>query len=245
MSKMVIETQDVTKTYRRGKIDVPALRGINLTIPHGDIACIIGPSGSGKTTLLNLIGGLDKPTSGKVFVDGLNLTTLNEKQLADYRLRKIGFIFQLYNLIPTLTALENVETPLAFAKVSKSERRSRAAELLKKVGLEHRIEHKPDELSGGEQQRVAIARALANKPSVILADEPTGDLDSKTAVNFMELVKELNEKEDQTFIIVTHDPLVAYECTRAYTIRDGQIQREFSRDEVRELIPRIDLTGIG
>jgi putative ABC transport system ATP-binding protein len=242
MSKIVVETRELMKTYRRGKIDIPALRGINIRIYHGDIACLIGPSGSGKTTILNLISGLDKPTSGKIFVDGLDITTLNGKQLADFRLTKIGFIFQFYNLIPTLTALENVEIPMAFAGVPKNKRKLRAAELLKMVGLEQRIDHKPDELSGGEQQRVAIARALANKPAIILADEPTGDLDSATAIMFMKLVKELNGKADQTFVIVTHDPLVAYECTVAYTIRDGLIERVLSKDQIPEAFPKIDIS---
>ncbi|MEM3489967.1 MAG: ABC transporter ATP-binding protein [Candidatus Bathyarchaeia archaeon] len=231
MSEVIVKTVGLTKVYRRGKVNVPALNDVNLKILRGEIACIMGPSGSGKTTLLNLIGGLDVPTHGTVFVDNVDLTTLNGKELADYRLRKIGFIFQFYNLIPTLTALENVEVPLAFAKVPKRERRSRAFDLLKTVGLESRADHKPDELSGGEQQRVAIARALANNPSVILADEPTGDLDSRSAMMFMEMVKELNKKTDQTFIIVTHDPLVVHECTKAYTIRDGRIEKELSKQE--------------
>jgi putative ABC transport system ATP-binding protein len=229
MSEVIVKTVGLTKVYRRGKVDVPALNDVNLKILRREIACIMGPSGSGKTTLLNLIGGLDKPTSGTVSVDDVDLTTLNGKELADYRLRKIGFIFQFYNLVPTLTALENVEVPLAFTKVSKEERRARAFDLLKTVGLESRADHKPDELSGGEQQRVAIARALANNPSIILADEPTGDLDSKSAMMFMEMVKELNKKMDQTFVIVTHDPLVVHECTKAYTIRDGRIERELSK----------------
>jgi putative ABC transport system ATP-binding protein len=229
MSEVIVKTVGLTKVYRRGKVDVPALNDVNLKILRREIACIMGPSGSGKTTLLNLMGGLDKPTSGTVSVDNVDLTTLNGKELADYRLRKIGFIFQFYNLIPTLTALGNVEVPLAFAKVPKEERRARAFDLLKTVGLGSRADHKPDELSGGEQQRVAIARALANNPSIILADEPTGDLDSKSAMMFMEMVKELNKKMDQTFVIVTHDPLVVHECTKAYTIRDGQIERELSK----------------
>jgi putative ABC transport system ATP-binding protein len=229
MSEAIVKTVGLTKVYRRGKVDVPALNDVNLKILRREIACIMGPSGSGKTTLLNLIGGLDKPTSGTVSVDNVDLTTLNGKELADYRLRKIGFIFQFYNLIPTLTALGNVEVPLAFAKVPKEERRARAFDLLKTVGLESRADHKPDELSGGEQQRVAIARALANNPSIILADEPTGDLDSKSAMMFMEMVKELNKKMDQTFVIVTHDLLVVHECTKAYTIRDGRIEGELSK----------------
>jgi len=232
MSETTVKTVGLTKVYRRGKVNVPALNDVNLKIPKGEIVCIMGPSGSGKTTLLNLIGGLDKPTSGTAFVDDVDLATLNGKELADFRLRKMGFIFQFYNLIPTFTALENVEVPLVFAKVPKGERRTRAFDLLKTVGLESRADHKPDELSGGEQQRVAIARALANNPSVILADEPTGDLDSESAMMFMELVKGLNKKTNQTFIIVTHDPLVVHECTKAYTIRDGLIEREMTKEEI-------------
>lgn len=234
MSNVIVRTIGLTKVYRRGKVDVLALSGINLQILRGEITCIMGPSGSGKTTLLNLIGGLDKPTRGKVFVDDVDLTMLNGRELADYRLRKVGFVFQFYNLIPTLTALENVEVPLALAKVPEKERRARALGLLKMVGLEHRIDHKPDELSGGEQQRVAIARALANSPSIVLADEPTGDLDSESAMVFMEIIKELNRKMGQTFIIVTHDPLVVRECTKVYTIRDGRIERELSKEEMKK-----------
>jgi putative ABC transport system ATP-binding protein len=224
MSKVIVRTVGLTKIYKRGRINVTALNNVDLQISAKEIVCIMGPSGSGKTTLLNLIGGLDKPTHGKIFVDGVDITTLNDKELADYRLRKIGFIFQFYNLIPTLTAMENVEVPLALAKVPKDERRIRALNLLKTVGLEGRADHKPDEMSGGEQQRVAIARALANNPSIILADEPTGDLDSKSAITFMKLVKELNAREGRTFIIVTHDPLVVEQCSKLYTIRDGRVE---------------------
>lgn len=237
MSKTIVETVGLTKVYRRGKVDVPALNGVNLKTLKGEIVCIVGPSGSGKTTLLNLIGGLDKATRGTVFVDNVDLTTLNSNELADYRLRKVGFIFQFYNLIPTLTALENVEVPLAFAKVPKGKRRVRAFDLLKTVGLEPRADHKPDELSGGEQQRVAIARALANNPTVILADEPTGDLDSKSAIAFMGLVKDLNKRTNQTFIIVTHDTSVVRECTKAYIIKDGRIEREILKEEMNRNVP--------
>jgi len=224
MPKTIVRTINLSKVYRRGKVDVPALNDVNLQVLAGEIVGIMGPSGSGKTTLLNLIGGLDKPTRGKIFVDGVDITTLGERELADYRLRKVGFVFQFYNLIPTLTALENVEVPLALLGVPKAERRERALNLLRMVGLEARADHKPDELSGGEQQRVAIARALANNPSIVLADEPTGDLDSKSALSLMKLVKDLNERNGQTFIIVTHDPIVAERCTKIYTIRDGRIE---------------------
>lgn len=224
MSKIIVRTLNLSKIYRRGRVSIPALNNVNLQISAGEIVGIMGPSGSGKTTLLNLIGGLDKPTGGKIFVDGLDITALGESELADYRLRKVGFIFQFYNLIPTLTALENVEMPLALAGVPKSERREKALNLLKMVGLEARADHKPDELSGGEQQRVAIARALVNNPSIVLADEPTGDLDSKSALALMNLIKDLNGRNGQTFIIVTHDPIVAERCTKIYNIRDGRIE---------------------
>jgi putative ABC transport system ATP-binding protein len=224
MAKVIVRTIGLAKVYRRGKVDISALNYVDLQVSTGEIVCIMGPSGSGKTTLLNLIAGLDKPTHGKVFVDGVDLSTLGSVEMADYRLQKIGFVFQFYNLIPTLTAIENVEVPLALAKVSKTERRDRAFDLLRTVRLESRADHKPDELSGGEQQRVAIARALANNPSIILADEPTGDLDSKSTVTFMKMVKELNRQKTKTFIIVTHDPNVVEQCTRAYTIIDGRIK---------------------
>ncbi|MEM0241424.1 MAG: ABC transporter ATP-binding protein [Candidatus Nezhaarchaeales archaeon] len=224
MRKVMVETINLSKVYRRGKVEVPALVDVNLQVTSGEIVGIVGPSGSGKTTLLNLIGGLDKPTKGKIFVNDVDVTSLNERELAEYRLKMVGFVFQFYNLIPTLTALENVELPMALAGVPKSERRKRAFELLEMVGLEARASHKPDELSGGEQQRVAIARALANNPAIVLADEPTGDLDSKSARSLMNLVRRLNKENGQTFIIVTHDPIVVDACTRVYSIRDGRIE---------------------
>jgi putative ABC transport system ATP-binding protein len=222
--KIIVRAIGLSKVYRRGKVEVPALRDVNFQVYSGEIVGIMGPSGSGKTTLLNLIGGLDKPTMGKIFVDGVDITSLGEDDLADYRLKKVGFVFQFYNLIPTLTALENVELPMALAGLPKNERRDRALDLLRMVGLEARADHKPDELSGGEQQRVTIARALANNPTIILADEPTGDLDSKSAQSLMNLIRELNKRNKQTFIIVTHDPIVAEACTKIYNIRDGRIE---------------------
>jgi putative ABC transport system ATP-binding protein len=223
MSDTIVETERLVKTYRRGRIDVPALSGVDFTASKGEIVGVVGPSGSGKTTLLNLIGGLDKPTSGKVIVDGEDITRLSSRELADFRLRKIGFIFQFYNLLPIYTARENIEVPLSLAKTPKNERQRRSSELLQLVGLEAREDHKPDELSGGQQQRVAIARALANNPSIILADEPTGDLDSDSARSLMNLMGTLREKHGQTFIVVTHDPIAVERCTKVYTIRDGRI----------------------
>ena len=223
--KPVVETINLKKTYMLGKVPVHALRGINLKVYPGDFIAILGPSGSGKSTLLNLIGALDKPTEGKVIIDGIDISTLNEDQLAELR-RKIGFVFQFFNLIPRLSALENVELPLTIAGVSKSERRKRAMELLKIVGLEDRMKHKPTELSGGEQQRVAIARALVNNPRYLLMDEPTGNIDSKTAAEIMKLVKKLNEEEGVTIILVTHDQFVANQAKRVVYIVDGVLKEE-------------------
>jgi putative ABC transport system ATP-binding protein len=225
MSEVLVKTVELERRYRRGKIPVPALNGVDLEVQRGEILGIIGPSGSGKTTLLNLIGGLDRPSRGTVSVDGVELNGLDDAQLTEYRLHKVGFVFQFYNLIPTMTALENVELPMVLAKMAPPDRRQRAMQLLKEVGLEGRAEHLPEELSGGEQQRVAVARSLANHPSVILADEPTGDLDSKSAKKLMEVLKSLRKEEHATFILVTHDPIVVAECNRVCAIRDGKITR--------------------
>jgi putative ABC transport system ATP-binding protein len=225
MAENIVETVKLTKVYRKGKLEITALRDANLSISKGDIVCVMGPSGSGKTTLLNMIGGLDRPTRGAVLVDGVDITRLNEPQLASYRLEKVGFIFQFYNLFPVLTAFENVELPLILAKKPKKERKKKVRQLLETVGISERANHKPDELSGGEQQRIAIARALANDPALILADEPTGDLDSENATMFMNLVKDLNQNYSQTFLIVTHDPLVVQECSQIYMIRDGKLEK--------------------
>ncbi len=232
MSENVVETERVAKQYQRGKIPVAALNGVNMRVRRGEIVGIIGPSGSGKTTLLNLIGGLDTPSQGKVVVDGVDLGQLGDSELAEYRLKKVGFIFQFYNLISTLSALENVKLPMALANVPKKDQDDRARDLLKTVGLGDRLHHRPDELSGGEQQRVAVARALANGPSVILADEPTGDLDSKSAKRLMDLIKELRKDQKVTFVMVTHDPIVIAQCDRAYAVRDGKVTHELSSKEL-------------
>ena len=224
MSDIILKTIDVNKVYRRGKMDVPALKNVNVEIKKGEIICLAGPSGSGKTTLLNLLGGVDTPTSGKIMVNGDELTKMSENELAYFRLKNVGLVFQFFNLVPTLTAKENVEFPLILADVPKEEREYRALELLELVGLEHRVDHKPEELSGGEQQRVAIARALANNPAIIIADEPTGDLDSETAKAFMNLIEDLNKTQRQTFIISSHDSMVIERVPRVYTIRDGKIK---------------------
>ena len=223
MSENMVEIVNLSKIYRRRKIEVTALRDVNLTVPKGRVVSIMGTSGSGKTTLLNIIGGIDRPTSGQVSVDGSELSRLSESKLATFRLEKVGFVFQFYNLFPTLTAFENVEFPLVLAKKPKLEREKRVWGLLDVVGMRDRAVHRPDELSGGEQQRVGIARALVNNPSLVLADEPTGDLDSENANTFMQLVRQLNQTYGQTFLIVTHDPIVSQQCDTIYHIRDGKI----------------------
>ncbi|RLG57160.1 MAG: macrolide ABC transporter ATP-binding protein [Candidatus Hydrothermarchaeota archaeon] len=218
----IIELKGVTKIYKMDKVLVPALRGINLKIRKGEFVSIMGPSGSGKTTLMNLIGCLDRPTEGEIYIANKNIAKLGDDELAKLRREKIGFVFQQFNLIPRLTALENVELPMWFAGLSKKKRRERAIELLKLVGLEKRIHHKPAELSGGERQRVSIARALANNPEIILADEPTGNLDTKTGKEIMEILKDLN-KQGKTIVLVTHDETFAKEAERIIKIRDGRL----------------------
>jgi putative ABC transport system ATP-binding protein len=219
----IIELVNVSKTYILGEIEVNALRKVNLKIYRGEMLGIMGPSGSGKTTLLNLIGTLDKPDTGKIFIEGIDTIALRESELVNLRRRTIGYIFQFYNLIPTLTALDNVGLPMLLAGVGREKKERRSMELLELVGLKNRIYHKPDELSGGEQQRVAIARALANDPAIILADEPTGDLDEETGIEIIKQMRAIIEKEKKTLIIVTHDPAIARYTTRILNLRDGQI----------------------
>lgn len=221
MDTPVIEAIDLRKTYMLGKVPVEAVRGVNLRISRGEFISILGPSGSGKSTLLNLIGALDKPTSGKIFIEGINLSTLDDNQLTNVRV-KIGFVFQFFNLIPRFTALENVELSMAIAGKSKAERRKSAAQLLETVGLQDRMKHKPAELSGGQQQRVAIARALANDPRFLLMDEPTGNVDSKTAREIIALIKRLNE-EGVTIVMVTHDYNLSKIAKRTIRVMDGEI----------------------
>jgi len=205
-----------------GQIEVPALRDVSVEIEEGEFLAIVGPSGSGKSTFLNMLGCLDKPTTGAVFIDGTNTALLNENGLAEIRRNKIGFIFQQFNLIHTLNTLENVSLPLFFAGVSRAERLKRAAELLTKVGLEKRMQHKPSELSGGQQQRVAIARALSNNPEIIIGDEPTGNVDSETGTAIMDLLTALN-REGRTVIIVTHDTEIAAHVPRVIKMKDGKV----------------------
>lgn len=225
MSRWAVDIINVRKTYRMGEVEVHALRGVNLRVARGDFLGIIGPSGSGKTTLLNVIGALDRPTEGKVLVDGVDISGLNDKELADFRNRKIGFIFQFFNLIPRMTALENVELPMAIAGVSRGQRRRKALRLLESVGLGDRVDHRPSEMSGGEQQRVAIARALVNDPSIVLCDEPTGNLDTATGMEIVRLMRGLNRERGQTFIVVTHDPEIVRSANRVAHIHDGVIAR--------------------
>ena len=217
----VVEAVDLKKTYMLGKIPVEALRGVNLKVESGDFLAVLGPSGSGKSTLLNLIGALDKPTAGKLLIDDVDVSTLSDNRLADLRLR-IGFVFQFFNLIPRFTARYNVELSMSIMGRSKAERRKRAEELLETVGLKDRLNHKPAELSGGQRQRVAIARALANDPRFLLMDEPTGNIDSKTAEEVISLVKRINEK-GVTIIMVTHDQRLASEAKRTVQMIDGVI----------------------
>ena len=224
MTADVVEARDLKKTYMLGKVPVDALRGLNLRVEKGDFVSILGPSGSGKSTLLNLIGALDKPTSGMLLIDGVDVSKLNDNQLAELRL-KVGFVFQFFNLIPRFTAKDNVELSMQIANKNKTERSKRAEELLETVGLKDRMKHKPAELSGGQQQRVAIARALANSPSFLLLDEPTGNIDSKTAHELLDIIKTLNAK-GVTIIMVTHDQNLAKEAKRTVEMMDGVITSE-------------------
>jgi putative ABC transport system ATP-binding protein len=226
----VVESINVTKAYMLGKVPVEALRGVNLKVETGDFVAILGPSGSGKSTMLNLIGALDKPTSGTLLIDGVDISKLNDNQLAEIRLR-IGFVFQFFNLIPRLTAKDNVELSMSIANLSKADRKKRAIELLETVGLKDRINHKPAELSGGQQQRVAIARALANNPKFLLLDEPTGNVDSKTANEVLTLIRKLNVENDVSIIMVTHDQHLAREAKRTVQMFDGEITSEVVNKE--------------
>ena len=223
MNEVLVRLERAEKLYRLGEVDVPALRGVDLTVERGASLAIMGPSGSGKSTLLHLLGLLDLPTAGRVLWDGQDVTRLRPGELAELRGRHIGFVFQTFNLVPTLTALENVELPLVFIGVPPRARRARAAELLERMGLEGRARHKPRQMSGGEQQRVAIARALAPDPELILADEPTGNLDSATGREILAILSEFN-RQGKTLILVTHDPEAAATTRHTLRLRDGRIQ---------------------
>jgi putative ABC transport system ATP-binding protein len=219
----VIQLQDVTRIYRIGEVETLALRGVTLGVEDGEFSAIVGPSGSGKTTMLQLMGCLDRPTSGNVFIDGKDVTRLSPNKRADLRKGTIGFVFQFFALIPGLTAYENVELPLLLTGEKASDRRARVQELLEAVGLSDRARHRPDQMSGGEQQRVAIARALATHPVLILADEPTANLDTDNGRQVMEIMQRLNEETGTTFIFATHDPRVIPFARRTVELRDGQL----------------------
>ena len=232
MAHGIVEANNVTKVYRMGTQEVHALGGITLEINAGEYLSIMGPSGSGKTTLFNMVGALDRPTSGSVFIDGVDVAELDTRRLAWLRCRKIGYIFQSFNIIPVMTALENVTLPMVFAGMSAEDARSKGAALLEKVGLGERLDHKPSELSGGQQQRVAIARSLANDPAIILADEPTGNLDLKTGKDIIDLLKHLNTTSNVTIITATHDMKMLSASDRIVWIRDGRVDRIQSRAEL-------------
>ena len=222
----IIELSGLVKTYDTGEIQVQALRGVSLTVARGEMVAIMGPSGCGKTTLLNTASGLDDPTDGTVLIEGTDLSTLDDNTKTSYRARRMGFIFQFYNLLPVLSAVENVELPLLVSGTSPGEARTRSLELLDQVDLVEWAGHRPGQLSGGQRQRVTIARALVNNPAIVWADEPTGDLDSVTAGQIMDLLIELNREQRQTFVLVTHGREIAERCHRIVHMRDGEIERE-------------------
>ena len=229
MAEVVIRTSGLTKIYQETQVPVNALVGVDLEIREGEFTAVVGPSGSGKSTLLHIIGGLDFPTTGQVEVGGHYLNELNDRELIDFRLHHIGFVFQAYNLIPVLTAKENVEFIMLLQKLPAREREARAVQLLEKVGLGERMHNRPAELSGGQQQRVAVARALASRPSFILADEPTANLDSKTAGNLLQMMAEMNLQEKVTFIFSTHDQRVIEKARRVITLEDGKIVSDVTK----------------
>jgi putative ABC transport system ATP-binding protein len=222
----VTKVINATRIFKIGEVETKALRGVNLTIENGEFTALVGPSGSGKTTLLQLIGCLDQPTSGQVFINGQDVTRLNRNQRADLRKGTIGFIFQFFALIPTLTAYENVEMPLLLNGSKPAERRARVMEMLEAVGLSDRAHHRPDQLSGGQQQRVAVARALSIRPSLVLADEPTANLDTENGKQVMEIMRRLNKETGVTFVFATHDPRVIKYARRVVTLHDGLIEKE-------------------
>jgi putative ABC transport system ATP-binding protein len=227
MEDTVIQAEDLTKIYRMGEVDVRALSGVSLQIKRGEAVAIMGPSGSGKSTLMNILGCLDRPTSGKYVLDGEPVSGLNDDQLASIRNRKIGFVFQSFNLLQRTSALANVELPLSYANLA-NDGSNRAVEALRAVGLQNRMKHRPTELSGGEQQRVAIARALVNEPAILMADEPTGNLDSKSGQEIMNLLLSLNRERNTILLIITHDPRIAAQTQRTIKLRDGEIEENNS-----------------
>ncbi len=234
MSTPLIQITNLNKTYKIGSEKVVALDNVSLDIMQGEICCIIGTSGSGKSTLLNMIAGLEKPTSGTVIINKTHVEKLNESKLAVFRQKNLGFIFQSYNLLPTMTATENVAMPLMFSSVKQSVRDKKAKEMLKKVGLEHRLTHKPTQMSGGQQQRVAIARAFVSEPCLILADEPTGNLDSSTTIEVMEMMVDMVRKNNQTMLIVTHEPELSVYADKVIHILDGKIDKITVNNKTQE-----------
>jgi putative ABC transport system ATP-binding protein len=221
---IVVRTVNLSRRYEMGDAFVDALRGVDLTIVRGEFVALVGPSGSGKSTVLNLIGGLDRPTDGEVWINGTELSASDERTLTRHRRQHVGFVFQSFNLLPRLTAQENVALPLMFSNVPEKEREARARALLARVGLEQRLSHRPTQLSGGEQQRVAIARALVSEPALLLADEPTGNLDTTTGAEIMALLKQLNQERGLTLLVVTHDAEVAAFADRVVSLRDGRVE---------------------
>ncbi len=226
MAKTIIDAHNLSKTYNKKIVPVKAVQDVHIHIEEGEFVALVGPSGSGKSTLLNMIGGLDEPTSGTVIIDGVEITKLRENRLIDFRLHNIGFVFQSFNLIPVLTAKENVGFVLQLQKMSKDEREKRVLDLLHQVGLEDKINSRPGELSGGQQQRVAVARALASKPKIVLADEPTANLDSKSAGNLLDIMAKLNKEEKITFLFSTHDMRVIKKARRVITLVDGKVDSD-------------------
>ncbi len=241
----IVRAVEIKKVYRMGKVEVLALRGIDMEIEEGEYLSIMGPSGSGKSTLFNMIGGLDKPSSGRVYIDEVDIAQLDAYELAWLRCRKIGYIFQTFNIIPVMTALENVTLPMIFAGMTADDSRDKGVELLKKVGLGDRVTHKPFELSGGQQQRVAIARALANDPAIILADEPTGNLDLNTGREIIDLLKEMNDEAGVTIFTATHDTKMLSVSDRVVWIRDGQVDRIALREELDIQVGTVDGSETG
>jgi putative ABC transport system ATP-binding protein len=232
MNSIAVQAENLHKSYVLGATAVGALRGVDFSVRRGEFVALMGPSGCGKTTLLNLIGAIDVPSRGTLLVDDVALGKLTEDELSDLRRDRIGFVFQFYNLLPTLTARENVELPMQLRKSAKTGQRERALWLLDRVGLKDRADHKPSELSGGEQQRVSIARALANEPALVLLDEPTGDLDTATGKEIMSLLRDLNAREKVTMVVATHDPLVAEASSRIVRLRDGKVESDTQASHV-------------
>ncbi len=236
----IVRTQEVKKVYKMGETDLEALKGVDIEIETGEYISIMGPSGSGKTTLFNMVGGLDKPTDGKVYIDDVDVAQLDAYELAWLRCRKIGYIFQSFNLIPVMTALENVTLPMVFAGLTSDDARDKGVRLLNRVGLGERVTHKPYELSGGQQQRVAVARAMANDPAIVLADEPTGNLDLKTGTEIINLLREMNKESGVTVVTATHDHKMLDVSDRVVWISDGLIEKIMNREDLKIEVGTID-----